>query len=103
MQDARCCLGVKSVRLKVEKRVLERIGHVIRMGNDRLVKAMVLGWYEGLEGKDKMRGRKRKTVLHWKKLLNEMGVDWTDVERVCADRDSWKAWVRVRVSHIEKW
>ena len=64
MQDVRSCLGVKSVRWKIEKRVLERIGHVVRMGNDRLAKAMVFGWYEGLEGKAKMKGMKRKTVLY---------------------------------------
>ena len=33
--DVRARLGVKSVRWKIEKRVLERIGHVLRMGNDR--------------------------------------------------------------------
>ena len=103
MQDVRSCLGVKSVRWKIEKRVLERIGHVVRMGNDRLVKAMVLGWYEGLEGKEKMIGRKRKTVLYWKRILNEAGVDWTDVERVCLDRDGWRAWVRARMVHVDKW
>ena len=59
MQDVRVCLGVKSIRWKIEKRVLERIGHVVRMKNDRLTKAMVFGWYEGLEGKGKMMGRKR--------------------------------------------
>ena len=60
MQDVRVCLGVKSVRWKIEKRVLERIGHVVRMGNDRLTKAMVLGWYEGLEGKNKNWGERGK-------------------------------------------
>ena len=103
MQDVRACLGVKSVRWKIEKRVLERIGHVVRMENDRLTKAMVFGWYEGLEGKDKMLGRKRKTVLYWKRMLNECGVDWTDVERVCGDRDGWKECVRERMKHLEKW
>ena len=103
MQDVRVCLGVKSVRWKIEKRVLERIGHVIRMGNDRLTKAMVLGWYEGLEGKVKMFGRKRKTVLYWKRMLNETGVDWTDVERVCGDRDGWKECVRERMRHLDVW
>ena len=103
MQDVRVCLGVKSVRWKIEKRVLERIGHVVRMKNDRLIKAMVFGWYEGLEGKGKMMGRKRKTVLYWKKMLNECGVDWTDVERVCMDRDGWKARVRERMNHLDKW
>ena len=46
MQDVRNRLGVKSVRWKVEKRVLERIGHVVRMGNERLTKALVFGWWE---------------------------------------------------------
>ena len=103
MQDVRSCLGVKSVRWKIEKRVLERIGHVVRMGNDRLVKAMVLGWYEGLEGKDKMKGRKRKTILYWKRMLRECGVDWTDVERVCGDRDGWRGIVRERMIHLDRW
>ena len=44
MFDVRRSLGVKSVSVKVEKRVLERIGHVMRMGNERLTKAVVLGW-----------------------------------------------------------
>ena len=103
MQDVRDCLGVKSVRWKIEKRVLERIGHVVRMGNDRLTKAMVFGWYEGLEGKEKMLGRKRKTVLYWKRVLNECGVDWTDMERVCSDRDGWKKCVSDRMRHLERW
>ena len=103
MQDVRVCLGVKSVRWKIEKRVLERIGHVVRMGNDRLTKAMVFGWYEGLEGKEKKMGRKRKTILYWKGMLRECGVDWTDIERVCSDREGWKAKVRERMRHVDVW
>ena len=63
MADVRKELGVMPVRWKVEKRVLERIGHVMRMGDDRLVKAVVLGWVEQLERYPKTRGSKRKTVL----------------------------------------
>ena len=103
MQDVRDCLGVKSVRWKIEKRVLERIGHVVRMGNDRLTKAMVFGWYEGLEGKQKMLGRKRKTVLYWKRVLIECGIDWTDIERMCSDRDGWKKCVDEQVRHMNIW
>ena len=55
------------------------------MENDRLTKVKVLGWYEGLGRKDKKLGSKRKTVLHWKRMLGECSVDWTDVERVCYD------------------
>ena len=58
------------------------MGHVVRMENDRLTKAVVFGWYKSLEGEEKMGGRKRKTVLYWKKMLREMGVHWSEVERV---------------------
>ena len=62
---------MKSIARKIEKRVLVRIGHVMRMGNDRLTKAMVLGWWKELEGRCKVIGQKRKTVLYWKRLMNE--------------------------------
>ena len=103
MQDVRSKLGVRSVRWKIEKRVLERIGHVVRMENERMTKAAVFGWYEGLEGKEKMPGRKRKTVLYWKKVLRESGIDWTDIERVCKDRVGWKERVQERMRHLDKW
>ena len=63
MVDVRERLGVKSVAWKVEK-VLERLGYVLRMGNERLTKAMMSGWFEGLEGRSKMFGRKKKMVLY---------------------------------------
>ena len=46
MQNVRSCLGMKSARRKIQKRVLERIGHVVRIGNEKLTKAMVFGWYK---------------------------------------------------------
>ena len=45
MIHARVRLGVKSVDWKIEKRVLERKEHVVRMENDRLCKTMVLECY----------------------------------------------------------
>ena len=103
MQDVRNRLNVKSVQWKIEKRVLERIGHVMRMGNDRLTKAVTLGWYEKLEGTHKVKGKKRKTVLYWKRVLREAGIDVTDIERLTSDRDGWKRIVHERMSHLEKW
>jgi len=103
MWDVRSKLGIRSIRGKIEKRVLERIGHVLRMGNDRQVKAVVLGWYQGLEGLEKRKGKKRKTGLYWKRLLREAGVDYTDIERLVGDRDGWRKIVRDRVEHIEVW
>jgi hypothetical protein len=103
MQDLRNELGVKSVRWKIEKRILERIGHVMRMENSRQTKAAILGWYHGLEDWSKAPGRKRKTVLYWKRLLKEANIDWADIGRITQDRDEWRGIVNARMSHIESW
>ena len=63
MADVRKELGVKSVRRKIEKRVLERIGHVMRMEDDRMTKALVLGWMEDLEKMEEERKSKKDGLL----------------------------------------
>ena len=68
-----------------------------------MTKVMVFAWYEGLEKKAKEKGMKRKTVLYGKRNLRYCKVDWTDVERLCADRDRWKECVRDRIGHLNKW
>ena len=62
MADVRRELGVKSLRWKIEKRVLERIGHVMRMSDERMAKAVILGWMEELEKWEKSKGGRRKTL-----------------------------------------
>ena len=74
MQDVKNRLEVKSEQWKIE--------NVMRMGNERLTKAVVLGQYRKLEGKEKVMGRKRKKVLHWRRLMREPGIDCSDVERL---------------------
>ena len=86
MQDIRNQLKIKSVRWKIEKRVLERMGHVFRMEDSRQVKAVVLGWLEDLEGYRKCPGKKRKTLLYWKRLLREAGLDYTRISTLTEDR-----------------
>ena len=103
MQDVRNSLKVKSVRWKVEKRVLERIGHILRMDDTRQVKAVTLGWLVDLEGKEKQPGKKRKTILYWKKLLKEAGIDWTRIEALTKVRKEWKQVVRDRMKYLEEW
>ena len=90
MVDVRGSLEIRSVEAKVEKRVLERIGHVMRMGDERMTKAVVLGWYEGLEGRAKRAGRKRKTVLYWRRVLMEAGVKPMEVEKRTRERTEWR-------------
>ena len=103
MQDVRNELGVKTVRYKVEKRVLERVGHVMRMEDTRTVKAVTLGWLEDLESHEKKRGRKAKTVIYWKRIIREAGFDWTDIGRLTEERKKWKASIRERMKHLESW
>ena len=89
--------------MEIEKRVLERIGHVMHMGNERLTKVVGLGWYGKLKRMEKVRGRKMKMVLYWVSLLREAGIDCTNVERLTRYRTVWKKLVRDRMSHLEKW
>jgi hypothetical protein len=103
MQDVRTELGVKSIRSKIEKRCLERLGHIMRMEDDRMVKAVTLGWMEELETVDKMPGKKRKTVLFYKKLVKEAGMDYTKIGMLTADKKEWKRKVKERMKHLEKW
>ena len=42
MKDVRGRLGIRAAESKVEKRMLERIGHIMRMGDKKLTKAVVL-------------------------------------------------------------
>ena len=103
MQDIRNILGVKSIRVKIEKRVLERIGHVFRLNDNSLVKNVTLGWLTDLEEHPKKQGKKRKTVLYWKKLLKEAGIDYTKINSLTKDRKGWKMAVRERANHIHEW
>ena len=103
MTDVRGRVGIRAVESKIEKRVLERIGHVMRMGDERLTKAVVLGWYEELEGKAKRIGRKRKTVLYWRRVLMEAGVEPMEVEKRTKERTEWRRVVKERVEHIDLW
>ena len=103
MFDVRQELGVRSLRWKIEKRTLERMGHVMRMEDGRLVKAMVLGWLEQLERWDRVSGGRRKTVLYWKKLLREAAIDYTRIGALTKDRKVWKALVKERMEWVNEW
>ena len=103
MFDVREKLGIKSIRWKIEKRTLERIGHVMRMDDSRLVKIAVLGWFRELEKWNKCPGRKRKTQLCWIKTLKDAGIDWTQVELLSGDRKAWKSMITDRMDHLHRY
>ena len=64
MFQVRKDLGVGSLEMKIEKRTLERIGHVLRMKNDRIVKQITLGWPVILEDHRKHR---QTTIDYYRK------------------------------------
>ena len=103
MVDVRKSLGVKLIRWKIEKRVYERIGHVLRMEDGRMVKSVMFGWLKNLEQRERVKGSKRKTVLYWRKLIREAGWDITTIGSKTADRKGWKAAVRERMKHLTEW
>ena len=103
MQDIQNILDVKSIRWrKVEKRTLERLGHVLRMDGQRPTKIAVLGWLTELEKLPKTRGSKRKKLLFWQKLLKEAGVNWQKAAHQAQDRKKWKM-IKERMTHLPKY
>ena len=59
-----------------------------------MTKAVVLGWMEDLEEYDKVPGKKRKTILYWKRLLREGNIDWTEIGQLTSNRKILKATVQ---------
>ena len=60
MQDVRNSSSVKRVQSKIEKMVLERIWHTLRIGNGRLHKSVVFGLYEKLKRTEMVRERRER-------------------------------------------
>ena len=100
MQDIRNLMNIKTLRWKIEKRTLERIGHILRMENSRTTKIATLGWLASLEELPKLPGHKRKTLFYWRKLLKEAGVNWSEAPKIAQDRKQWKKMVNTRMQHL---
>ena len=95
MWDVRRQLVVESIRTKIEIAHLKRIGHVLRLPDDRLVKRMVLGWYAELEGFTKARRRQQTTLSYWRKLLTDAAIPHENLQKVI-DRKRWNSEVNNR-------
>ena len=82
--QVRKTLGVGSLELKTEKRTLERLGHVLRMKNDRAVKQITLGWSVILENQRKHR---QTTIDYYRKTIERAGLDYECIEDLVMDRN----------------
>ena len=96
-------LRIKSVRSKIEKRSMKRLGHMIRMPDDRRVKHVTFGWLSKLEETEKPRAKYRCTPRQWIKLMCEAGIDQLDIEEMAKDRKQWKTIIKNRMTHLERW
>ena len=72
----------------------------MRTEDDSLTKLAVLYWYKKLEGVSKAPGKKRNSVLYWKRIMSEAGMNWTDVDMLAGDRSGRKKLVKERMDHM---
>ena len=56
---------------------------------------------ESLESAKKVLGKKRKTILYYKKLVKEAGMDYTRVGQMTRQRKEWKKGVNIRMKHLD--
>ena len=96
-------LGVRSLQAKIEERVLQRIGHVLRMENTRPTKRVTLDWYVPPVTPTPERKPRHGTLEYWRNILNEAGLDADSIEHLVWDRSNWREKIRKRTSHIEEW
>ena len=99
--EVRRQLGITSIRSKVEISALERIGHVLRMPNERMTKKVVLGsWLEEKTENGKLTGG---LIAYWKRLIGETGEDWTNIENLKKNRKTWKTLINNRKANLTRW
>ena len=92
-------LTIDSMELKIEKRHLIRIGHILRMDNNRLTKQLVLGW-PAPEISDQHRKARQTTIGYWKTLMRNAGQDPDTIESLALNRKKYKTFIEERVRRI---
>ena len=93
MWDVRRQLG------EIEIAYIRRIGHVLRLPNDRLVKRMVLGWNAELKDLTKARRKQQTTLSYWCKLLTDAAIPHENLQKIVTDRKRWNS----EVNNRRKW
>ena len=93
-------LGVRSIRCQIEKRVMQRIGHVLHMENTRLTKIAVIGWIK--DGGIRTAKRLQTTSQYWRRVLREANIHTDTVEKEVSNREEWKRKVEERMRYIEE-
>ena len=95
-------LKVDSIESKIEKRALTRIGHVLRMPNDRVTKKVAIGWKPTTQRRVN-RKRSQTLIDYWRTILKNAGVDPDLVELKVKDRIQWRTIINRRTEYIKEW
>ena len=112
MTNIRNQLQVSSIRTKVEVAYLTRMGHILRLPDEILVKQALLGWLTTLE--DKVKSKKKTLVMipYWRRLIKELGMEVNMIEelksncvdckaKVKKDNCTWKSMRDSKGKHIK--
>ena len=101
MADIRKILKVPAIRIKIEKEYLMRMGHILRMSEDRIAKQAILRSNQNLENLHKSRKKQQTMVRYWRRLLKEAGVEVEWVEKLVMNRKDWKEMIQNRMKFLQ--
>ena len=96
-------LGIRSMQAKIEERVLRRIGHILRMDNNRPMKQITIRWYAPPVTPTPESKPRHSTIAYWRKVLREAGLDADSIEYLVSDKGKWRQIIHERKLHIEEW
>jgi len=103
MVDIRNQLQVSSNTTKVEVAYRTRMGNILRLPDDGLVKQALLGWLNALENKVKSKKKTFMIIPYWTRLITEAELEVNMIEELTSNRLDWKGKVKKRQLHIEEY
>ena len=96
-------LGIRLMQVKIEERVLRRIGHVLQIDHNRLTKQITLGWHAPTVKPTPERKPRHGTIEYWRKVLRQAGLDADAIKGLVCDKGKWRKIIHNRKVGIEAW
>ena len=90
-----------AIRITIEKAHLMRMGHILRISEDRIAKQAILRSNQDLENLHKSRKKQQTMVRYWRRLLKEAGVEVEWVEKLVMNRKDWKEMIKNRMKFLQ--
>ena len=90
MWGVRRDLRVRQLQAKMERRVMRRTGHVLRLDNNRPTKQTTLGWYTPPVTPLPQRKLRHSTIEYWRKITSAARLDANSFEHFVCGKGKWK-------------